>query len=217
MIDNQSPFILMIRILTLFTMQYFLCIYALQAQIIVPQHANDAYSNFVQELENENFNIDFTAFRFSYLESPQYQISNATSRANRDLFVDILAKMEAEDFTNAIPLLEKYLSFDYTFAGAHYLLRNAYVGLENEKMAQKHHEIYIQLTESLKGSVSGASCKEAYMINHIKEAYFLIEHLHYKLIEKPTANTAENCEIFHVQPKNEKDKYLHFDVSKIKK
>lgn len=205
----------MIKILMALGMPLGLYFHTLNAQIIIPTHANDAYSAYVYKLENKDYNIDFTDFRFSFINSPQYVLASEKSQENIELVKNIKEKVKQEDYEAAIPLLEKALSLDYTFAAFHLHLRNAYVALEKEELANKHHQIYNHLLNSLKGNNNGENCANAYSINHIKEAYFLVEHFQYKLAEKPSIEDGTACEIFHVKTKDNMDKYLFFDVDKM--
>src|ERR1700744_1205116 len=78
-------------------------------EIILPT-GNDKYSEFVRQLEAGNTKIDYKEFRYSFLESKQFQIK-AEKRAQYDsLKIAMVAQANASHYSEVIGLSKAMLS-----------------------------------------------------------------------------------------------------------
>src|ERR1700761_1038625 len=82
-------------------------------QIILPSW-NDKYSEFVRQLETGNTKIDYKEFRYSFLESKQFQVKNAKIAQYDSLKLAMIVQATAKHYSEVIRLSKEMLSIDYT-------------------------------------------------------------------------------------------------------
>lgn len=79
------------------TIILFRSIYSFGQEVVVPNF-NDKYSEYVQKLESGQTNIDYKAFRFSFIESKQFILAREQSSILDSLRRDMYDQMSKSDY-----------------------------------------------------------------------------------------------------------------------
>ena len=114
---------------------------------------NDKYSEFVRQLEAGNTKIDYKEFRYSFLESKQFQIKAEKRTQYDSLKMAMIAQASASHYSEVIKLAKAMLSIDYTSQVAHKYLQQTYKIVGDTAKKEKYHDIEFGLIYSI--SLSG--------------------------------------------------------------
>jgi hypothetical protein len=182
-------------------------------QITVPSFG-DVYSKTVRKLESGQTDIDYRAFRESFLESKQFEVA-AAKKEEFDRLQQALSKLMAQSkFPEIVRTTKKLLSIDYTNMRAHKVLYQTYKILEDEAGRQKYHDIEIGLLTSIVRNGDGKSCKTAWPVIQIAEEYFILDMLGAKLDRQSIDNTGGFCDKMEVSTDKGKAVY-YFGITKV--
>jgi hypothetical protein len=181
--------------------------------IVVPAFG-DKYSALVRKLESGETDIDYRAFRESFLKSKQFAV--ATDR--RDELVRLKAELRAlmakERFAEIVKITKRILSIDYTNMFAQKVLYQTYGILKDEPNRKKHHDIEIGLLTSIVKNGDGKTCATAWPVVQIEEEYFILEMVDAKLERQSLDEEGGLCDKMEVTKDNGPATY-YFGVSKV--
>lgn len=181
--------------------------------IIVPPF-NDKYSNYVRKLEAGKTNIDFQDFRFSFLDSEQYDIAQKKSTEFSDLTNQMYEMIDAYNYNEVINITKKMLSIDYTSMRAHKILRQTYNIVGDTINDAKYKAIQFGLLESIVQKGTGKTCEEAWTVIQISEEYFILEMIGAEFKKQSVDNKGGLCDKMEVEVDGEQRTY-YFDVTKL--
>jgi hypothetical protein len=183
------------------------------AQISVPSF-DDPYSKTVRKLESGQTDIDYRAFRESFLDSKQFKIA-ASKREELDRLQRALpGLMDQSKFPEIVQTTKKILSIDYTNMRAHKILYQTYKILKDEPNRKKHHDIEIGLLTSIVKNGDGKSCKTAWPVVQVAEEYFILDMLDAKLKRQSIDNKVGLCD--KMEAATEKGKAIYyFGITKV--
>jgi hypothetical protein len=182
-------------------------------RITVPAF-DDAYSRLVGKLESGETDIDYKAFRESFIESKQFQVA-ASKRAELDrLKATLPALMEKASFSEVARTTKSILSIDYTNMRAHKILQQTYKALKDEANQKKYHDIEFGLLNSIVKNGNGRSCATAWPVVQIEEEYFILEMLGAKLTRQTLDDNGGLCDKMEVSTEEGKATY-YFGVEKV--
>lgn len=182
-------------------------------QISVPSF-DDTYSKTVRKLESGQTDIDYRAFRESFLASKQFQVA-ANKKEEFDRLQQALPKlMDQSKFPEIIQTTKKILSIDYTNLRAQKILYQTYKILKDEPNGKKHHDIEIGLLTSIVRNGDGKSCKTAWPVVQIAEEYFILEMLDAKLERQSIDHNGGFCDKMEVSTDKGKAVY-YFGIAKV--
>lgn len=156
-------------------------IYSFGQEVIVPNF-NDKYSEYVQKLESGQTNIDYKAFRFSFIESKQFILAHEQFSILDSLKRDMYDQMNKSDYQRIIKVTKEMLSIDYTSLIAHKILRQTYRIIGDSINAKKYKAIQFGLLRSITDNGNGKSCETAWQVIQIEEEYFMLNMLDAKLL-----------------------------------
>lgn len=183
------------------------------SKIIVPEY-NDKYSKYVKQLEDGKLDIDFQDFRFSFLESEQFNKAGE-SRNKLDSLKNIMySKWKTNDYSDVIGIAQQILSIDYTFMNAHEYLRSAYKKTGDSKKSAKYESIELGLIESITSKGDGKTCETGWPVIQVSEEYFLLHMLGAKNIKQSLSNEGGICDAMESEIDG-KTILIYFDISKV--
>ncbi|MDR3340577.1 MAG: DUF4919 domain-containing protein [Candidatus Symbiothrix sp.] len=141
----------------------------------------DKYCDYVKALEEGQTDIDYQDFRFSFLESEQFEIALKQS-AKLDSLTDVMyLNMDLSNYEEIIWTTKQMLSIDYTDMLAHKFLGQTYKIVGDTINAQKYKDIQYRLLFSIVTNGDGKSCQTAWPVIQISEEYFILQMLDAKL------------------------------------
>ena len=175
---------------------------------------HDKYSALVAKLESGQTDIDYRAFRESFLESRQFQVAESRKSDLQRLRAALPKLIEQSDYPGLIQTAKKILSIDYTEMRAHKILQQTFKILKDESNQQKYHDIEFGLLRSIVKNGDGKSCKTAWPVIQLDEEYFVLEMLGAKLIRQSIEGKGDPCDKMEVA--TEEGRAVHyFGIAKI--
>lgn len=201
---------------TNFILAFFVCFQLFiqaQTKVIIPDDGDD-YSNYVKELENGKTDIDYKAFRASYLKSKQYKKANKSADKITDLKNEIYEYKQKSNFEKVIEASKKIISIDYTNMSGHMYLQKSYKALGDTINYKKYHDIEFGLLNSIVKNGDGKTCATSWPVIQISEEYFILNMLGAKLKKQSVDNEGGLCDKMVVEIDGEEKTY-YFEVSKV--
>lgn len=176
---------------------------------------NDKYSDFVQQLETGNTDIDYAAFRNSFLDSKQFNIKSERRKEYDSLKKEVYKAIEKSDYQELIKLTKAILSIDYTSMFAQKYLQQTYQILGDTLNKNKYHDIEFGLLYSIVNSGDGKTCETAWQVVQIEEEYFILTVLGADLQEQSISKSKKNiCDKMKVKT-DDGDTVYYFGVNKV--
>lgn len=182
-------------------------------QVVVPNF-NDKYCEYVKKLEEGNTEIDYQDFRFSFIDSEQFKISNKKSDEFDKLKKEMYSKMKKSNYQEIIKITKEMLSIDYTSMIAHKILRQTYKAIGDTINAKKYKTIQFGLLNSIVKNGDGKTCETAWPVIKIEEEYFILDMIDAKLIQQSIDNNGGLCDKMDVKVDNDEKTY-YFETSKV--
>jgi hypothetical protein len=189
-------------------------LFARDATAVVVPNYGDKYSKFVKQLEGGDTNIDYGAFRESFLESEQFKTAGKQQSDLGMLRKKMHELMKNSQYSEIIDVANKLLSIDYTDMEAHKILRQTYKALGDTANERKHHDIEFGLLNSIVKKGDGKTCQTAWPVIQITEEYFILQMIGAKVLKQSLDNNGGLCDKMEVQT-NEGNKTYYFEVSKV--
>ena len=182
------------------------------AQVIVPKF-NDYYSKTVQQLEWGNTNIDYKAFRKSFIESEQFKAAAGRSSEFDSLKKEMYRAMHDTDYKRVIRITKAMLSIDYTSMLAHKILQQTYGILKDTANKNKYHDIEFGLLKSILDNGDGKTCATGWPVIQTQEEYFILYIVDAKLKTQSLSPDGE-CDKMDVTT-DDGEKTYYFEISDV--
>jgi hypothetical protein len=182
-------------------------------QVIIPKFA-DKYCEFVKKLESGQTDIDYQEFRYSFIESEQFIISNKKSTEFNKLKEEMYNQMNKSNYSEIIKITKAMLSIDYTSMIAHKILRQTYKTIGDTVNAAKYKAIQFGLMKSIGEKGNGKTCSTAWPVIQIEEEYFFLDVMGAKLLKQSIDNEGGICDKM-VVIVDGIEKTYYFETSKI--
>jgi len=184
-----------------------------QTEIVVPDF-HDAYSDTLRKLEAGQTDIDYRAFRESFIQSRQFIIASGKSSEMDKLTKEMYAKMHKSDYPAIIKITKKMLSIDYTNMMAHKILRQTYKIVGDSVNAQKYKAIQFGLMNSIIKNGDAKTCETGWPVIQVEEEYFILQMLDAELVSQSLITTNGLCDKMEVKINN-KNRIIYFETSKV--
>jgi hypothetical protein len=181
--------------------------------IEIPEY-NDNYCNSIKLLETGKTDIDYKAFRESFLDSKQFKIALNKSTELRDLTNAMYDLMSKKKYDEIISTSKKILSIDYTNIRAHKILRQTYKIKGDTINAKKYKTIQFGLLKSIVYNRDGKSCETAWEVIQVSEEYFILDMLGAEFQRQSIDYSGGICDKMEVLIDN-KEKIYFFNVEKL--
>ncbi len=181
--------------------------------IAIPKF-QDKYSDFVRQLESGKTDIDYRAFRESFLESSQFAAAGSRREELdhlRDRFPELIRK---SDYAGIVRTAQQMLSIDYTSMLAHKMLQQTYKILGDEANRQKYHDIEFGLLKSIVQHGDGKSCRTAWPVVQVDEEYFILNVMGAELRRQSVVNDGGLCDRMDVVT-DKGPAVFYFDVARV--
>ncbi len=182
-------------------------------EVVIPNF-NDTYSDYVKKLEAGKTDIDYQAFRFSFIESEQFKIASKKSFKFDSLKSEMYAQMATSNYPVVINITKQMLSIDYTSMIAHKILRQTYKAAGDTINALKYKTIQFGLLNSIVKNGDGKTCATAWSVIQIEEEYFILEMVGAKLQKQSIDNKGGLCDKMEVKVDGKKRVY-YFETTKV--
>ena len=184
-------------------------------EIILPAW-NDKYSEFVRQLEAGNTKIDYKEFRYSFLESKQFQVKAEKKTQYDSLKMAMFAEASAAHYSEVIRLSKAMLSIDYTSQVAHKYLQQTYKIIGDIAKRNKYHDIEFGLIYSISLSGDAKTCATSWEVVQVEEEYFTLAMIGAKLKKQSIDKSgAKICDKMEVVNEDGKDEVYYFDITKL--
>jgi hypothetical protein len=187
-------------------------VFGQDAKIEIPTF-NDKYSEYVKQLENGANDIDFVAFRNSFLDSKQF----GKKSTNYDsLKKQTYNEIKNKNYQEIIRLTKAMLSIDYTSMFAHKYLQQTYKILGDTINRNKYHDIEFGLLYSITKSGDGKTCETGWHVTQIEEEYFIINMIGADLQSQSITSSGKNaCDKMVIKTEDGEIKTYFFEANKI--
>lgn len=185
-----------------------------QNKIDIPNF-NDDYSKTVETLESGQTDIDYKAFRESFIKSDQFKVASKKQNEFDKLTDEMYEQMSAKDFSGVIKTTQQMLSIDYTSMKAHKILRQTYNVIGDSINADKYKTIQFGLLKSIVDNGDGKSCENGWPVIQISEEYFILNMLDLKLIEQSIDNENGVCDRMEVRNEDGEKEIYYFEISNV--
>jgi len=177
---------------------------------------NDKYSEFVRQLEAGNTKIDYKEFRYSFLESKQFQVKAEKKTQYDSLKMAMFAEASAAHYSEVIRLSKAMLSIDYTSQVAHKYLQQTYKIIGDIAKRNKYHDIEFGLIYSISLSGDAKTCATSWEVVQVEEEYFTLAMIGAKLKKQSIDKSgAKICDKMEVVNEDGKDEVYYFDITKL--
>jgi hypothetical protein len=182
-------------------------------QVIIPNF-DDKFCDYVKKLEAGKTDIDYQAFRFSFIESEQFKIARKKFSEFDSLKKEMYVQMDKSNYQEIIKITKQLLSIDYTDMMAHKILRQTYKLIGDITNAAKYKTIQFGLLNSIVKKGDGNTCITAWPVMQIEEEYFILEMVGAKLKKQSIVNDGGLCDKMEVKVDGKRKTY-YFETSKV--
>jgi hypothetical protein len=200
-------------ILVNFLLISFYCIGQTNPVVVVPNF-NDKFSNYVQQLESGQTDINYKDFRYSFIESEQFKVAAKQSVVFDSLKKEMYVQMDKSNTQELIKITKAMLSIDYTSMIAHKILRQTYKILGDTINAKKYKTIQFGLLNSIVKNGDGKTCATAWPVIQVEEEYFILQMLGANFEKQSIDNNGGLCDKMEVMVDGDKKTY-YFETSKV--
>lgn len=185
-----------------------------QDGVVVPAF-DDEYSRTVAKLEAGDVEIDYQAFRFSFIESEQFKVASTKSKEFSELKEQMYKLMKKSKYPAIVTTAKKMLSIDYTSMIAHKILRQTYGIMGDTVNAAKYKRIQFGLLKSITENGDGKTCLTAWPVIQLEEEFFILQMIGAELQMQHLDNRdGALCDRMNVKVDGEEKDYF-FDVRRI--
>jgi hypothetical protein len=190
------------------------CMFAqTKTKIVVPSFG-DKYAEMVKQLEMGQTDINYRAFRESFIESEQFKIASGKVKVLDSLEKVMYAQMDVSNYPEVLKITQAILGIDYTSMLAHKILRQTYQLMGDTVNSNKYHDIQFGLLKSIVSNGDGKTCATGWPVIQISEEYFILQMLGADLQGQSLSNDGGICDKMDVTIDG-KAKTYYFEVSKI--
>jgi hypothetical protein len=182
-------------------------------EVVVPEF-NDIYSKYVTTLEAGHTDIDYREFRYSFIESKQFQIASEEFSRFDSLKKQLFARLKQPMYSEIIALCKQILSIDYTSLMTHKLLRQSYEHIGDTLHAKQYKAIQFGLLKSIVANADGTTHETAWPVIQIAEEYFILQMLGAEMHKQTTERDGGMFDKLEVI-EDGKEKTYYFEVSKV--
>jgi hypothetical protein len=182
-------------------------------EVIIPNYS-DQYTETIKKLELGQTDIDYRAFRESFIESEQFKIANKQRMVFDSLQKAMYKQMDEKNYRELIKITKKMLSIDYTSMVAHKILRQTYRAIGDTVNSKKYHDIEFGLLKSITKNGNGKTCETAWPVIQIEEEYFVLDMQGARLIKQSINTVGGLCDKMEVKEDGKKKTY-YFGTSKV--
>jgi len=208
---------------TLFLSLLILCVYSLataqtperpQADAPAAQKSdndNSEYHQLIERVKHGDMTVDFIRVRDLFAER-LCDDKFKTESPDREAAV---AAFEAKDYSKFVGLVEGVLDYEFVHLGLHRAAEDAYRKLNNQPKADFHKAVADKLLNALLTSGDGKTTPTAYRVLTIREEYFIMNQLGYKV--NMQALLTQNDKAYDLlsghDTKTGKEVSVYFDIS----
>lgn len=173
----------------------------------------NSYQELVGKLKNGDTGVDFKALRMAFAETEDYSYDGLDKDARGKMFKSLNDK----NYKDALKQAEKILDKNYVEINAHYVAYVSNRELKDDKKAEFHKTVMVNLLEAIRSGNDGLSAKTAFMPITIDEEYTLMNFMGYKHNSQSLQTIdGHKFDVFDaVDSKSNETKKLYFNIDPI--
>jgi hypothetical protein len=183
------------------------------SKVIIPPF-DDTYCQTIKKLEAGQTDIDYKAFRESFIESKQFIIASGKTARLDSLKSEMYVQMGNHNYNELVRLTKVMLSIDYTNMLAHKILQQSYKQLGDTINRKKYHDIEFGLLNSIVKNGDGKTCETAWPVIQVSEEYFILDMVGADVKKQSIDNKGGFCDKMEVKTEDGKRTY-YFEISKV--
>lgn len=184
-------------------------------KIVIPKF-NDEYSQTVAMLESGKTDIDYKEFRFSFLESKQFDYKNQNFSLFDSLDKEMRNQARKSNFNNVIVISRKLLSIDYTYIWAQKYLYQSYRNIGDSANMEKYKKIERGLLASICQGGNGHACESCWEASQVYEEYFILSMIGATMLKQSIVQcTGHICDNLEVKAEDGTIKNYYFEITKM--
>ena len=176
---------------------------------------DDQYSTLVRQLEAGSLNVDYRAFRESFIASEQFLVAAKKSKEQEQLTKQLYAQLQDQQYQDVLTTTQRLLSINYTNLLAHKILRQTYKIVGDTASASKYKRIQFGLLNSIVQNGNGKTCATAWPVTQLDEEYFILQVLGLELIRQSTDHAGGLCDKMEVRTETGETQTYFFETSQI--
>lgn len=139
------------------------------------------YYTLVEQLKNNDKSVDFTALRYAYTKTRDYNPYGSEDDADKDAMYKALNN---EEFEKAVKHAQAVLEKNYVDLDTHFDCYIAYREMKNAEKQKFHDFVLRGLLGSIYGSGDGQTPETALVVINTREEYFFFNANGYEVISQ---------------------------------
>lgn len=143
----------------------------------IKKDASPDYNTLVKQLKSNDKLVDFTALRYSYTKTADYNPYSPDDK-KRAMF----EALDNGEFEKAIKHAQAVLEKNYVDMDAHFVCRIAYRETKNTEKQRFHEFVVKGLADSIYDSGNGQTPETAFVVISTDEEYFFLKIYGFKVI-----------------------------------
>lgn len=180
-------------------------------QPIPPVAEKCTFKQLLEKAKKSDPSVDFTALRFSFYESPDYN-PHTPMLTYRPLY----GALGQKNYEEAIKIAESVLEKNFVEVNAHMVAQIAYQETGNSERAQFHKFMTDGLLNSIKSKSDGKSIETAFQVISINEEYGLLRSMGLRPIKQSLLqDKGHSFDVLTVvDPQTNQQSLVYFNVDK---
>lgn len=145
----------------------------------IKKDASPDYNTLVKQLKSNDKSVDFTALRYSYTKTADYNPYSPDDK-KRAMF----EALNNGEFEKAIKHAQAVLEKNYVDMDAHFVCRIAYRETKNTEKQRFHEFVVKGLLDSIYDSGNGQTTETAFVVISTDEEYFFLRAYGFNVIKQ---------------------------------
>lgn len=176
----------------------------------IKKDASPDYYTLVKQLKSNDKSVDFTALRYSYAKTADY---NPYGRDDKERNA-MLEALNNGEFEKAIKHAQAVLEKNYVDMDAHFVCRIAYRETKNTEKQRLHEFVVKGLLDSIYDSGNGQTPETAFVVINTDEEYFFLKMYGFNVIKTSLVKiNARNYDKMEVEERKTGEKVkIYFNV-----
>lgn len=140
----------------------------------------ETYESLLEKLKKQDPAVDFTALRFAYTETKEYNPYAGPDENRKAMF----AGLGDKQYEAALAASEKMLAANYLDMNAHFVASVSNRELGNKEKADFHKYVFQNLIKSVKDSGDGKAMETAFVVITVDEEYVLFNFMGLRVVSQ---------------------------------
>jgi hypothetical protein len=175
-----------------------------------------SYDDLLAQAKQNATAVDFTALRYAYAESAQYNPYDPNDAELYKFMVNAMNAMNARDCTSAMKHAHAILEKNYVRINAHIASAICFRQLNQTQQAEHHDAMARGLMDSILASGNGATAQTAFVVIAVDEEYSAIAKLGLKSVrQRLLKNDGHRFDVLDVTDTAGRTSILFFNIDRL--